>query len=62
MVAGLKCLRKIMQFQRNFHFKGLNLPHKMITQNQCKCKTPLLILDSIVTLLLIHLLLILTWV
>ena len=32
MVAGLKCL-KLMQFQRNFHFKGLKLPHKMITKS-----------------------------
>ena len=33
MVVGLKCL-KIMQFQRNvFHFKGLNLPYKMIRRS-----------------------------
>ena len=32
MLAGLKCL-KLMQFQRNFHFKGLKLPHKMTTKS-----------------------------
>ena len=33
MVVGLKCL-KIAEFQRNFfHFKGLKLPHKMITKS-----------------------------
>ena len=57
MIAVLKCL-KIMQFQRNiFHFNGLKLPYKMMSK-QCKRKTKLLILDSIVTSLLIHLLLI----